>query len=136
VSDTTDMLVPGTKIGEVTIVEEVTVQIVDDLLCTSFEGGMTGMWVARVTEPEGQRCGVAYTHEVISRGGSLIFTLDDAEEVQEKTEFTLTLESVIQGLEKACKHQGRTLSDLWENHDAVDADVVVQFALFGEIVFG
>ncbi len=57
-------------------------------------------------------------------------------DAEEDSTYTLTLEKFVKGLEKACSHRGLTLQAFYDQHDAGDADIAVQFALFDSIVYG
>lgn len=59
---------------ELELKARVTMQDIDDIMCTALDGGITG-W-CRAAKPVGKRLG-EYAHEQIARGGSLM--LYDAE---------------------------------------------------------
>lgn len=106
---------------------------VDDLMCTALEGGIC-YWCGRA-EVVGEMLG-DYAHEQISRGGSLI--LHDAES---SDKWELTLEKFLRGVELYIKNGDRvTVEDFklvdYGELDAEDADCIVQYALFGKLVFG
>lgn len=107
---------------------------IDDIMCAALEGGITG-W-CRAAKPVGKMLG-EYGHEQIARGGSLM--LYDAES---SDKWELTLDKFLRGLTKAIEdgapitinaEDGSVdMSDM----DADCADTIVQYALFGEVVFG
>lgn len=118
----------------------VTSKDIDDIMCTSLEGGVTAMWsdkVDVVDEYLGE-----YAHEQISRGGSLIFT-----DIENGDRFMLTRGMLLDGiktyinefsnipfLEKG-KVKGTYTIDCGQL-DAYEADMIVQYALFDEQVYG
>jgi len=55
-------------------------------------------------------------------------------DIEDKTEFKLTLDKLIKGFELNAKHRPFD-SDL-ENGDGITADCILQYALFNEIVYG
>ena len=109
-----------------------TQQDIDDIMVTALEGGIN-YW-CRKAEVMGGYLGEAASDQ-ISRGGSLI--LHDAES---SDKWELTLEKFLNGVklyfedgynvqvEDNCIDAG--------DIDAGDADCIVQFALFGKVVFG
>lgn len=105
----------------ITINKTITGQQIDDLMCSALEGGIT-YWCNRVTVVGGKYLG-EYASDQISRGGKLL--IDDMEE---KKTHILTLEKLLKAL------KSEPSFDI-EDHDAGDADRIVQKALFGEVVY-
>lgn len=116
---------------------EVTNQDIDDIMCTALEGGIT-YWCRRAEVVGGKYLG-EYAHEQISRGGSLM--LYDTE-ISDKWE--LTLDKFKQGLQlylsentEAIDGNDAGIYQLDTSYiDAYEADEIIQYALFGEVVFG
>lgn len=111
----------------------ITQQDIDNLLCTALEGGIC-YWCGRA-EVVGEMLG-DYAHEQISRGGTLV--LHDAESPDK---WELTLEKFLKGVERYVKEDGRIMIEDFQiadygELDAADADCIVQYALFGKLVFG
>ena len=108
---------------------------IDDIMTTALEGGIT-YW-CRKAKVEGEYLG-EYASEQIARGGVLkLYPVDE-----DKT-YTLTLEKLLKGIEQAMQEQYFPNYERWSvdgidtcNVDADVADVIIQFALFGEIVYG
>lgn len=107
-------------------------QDIDDIMCTALEGGIN-YWCGKA-KVVGKYLG-DYASEQISRDGTL--KLYDAESGEE---FELTKEKFIKGLTKFLE-DGR--SDLISQGvidtcclDACDADAIIQYALFDEVVYG
>ena len=109
-----------------------TQQDVDDIMVAALEGGIN-YW-CREAEVVGEYLG-EYASDQISRGGSLI--LYDAES---SDKWELTLEKFLNGVklyfEQGCHVQVEDNAIETGDIDAGDADCIVQFALFGEVVFG
>jgi hypothetical protein len=108
-------------------------QDIDDLMCTAFFGGIT-YWCG-YAEPKLIPDGVEYDEnsELISRGG--VLELTDAENEDEK--WDLNLSKFLNGVKEVCRIRGfYSGQELIDNHDAEVADMIIQFALFNEIVFG
>lgn len=108
---------------------------IDDIMVGALEGGCN-YWCDEVKVVEDEYLG-EFASEQISRGGSLIF--HDSEDDEE---YTLDLEKFLTGFALACK-QGR--GDDWFDEeggvdccqiDAPAADTIIQFALFGDVVYG
>ena len=113
----------------------VTQEDIDDIMCTALEGGIT-YW-CRKAKVIGEYLG-EYGHEQIARGGTL--ELYDAEE---EKDYLLTRDKLLKGI-KLAYEQNYYLSYGWcDGHsldtcqvDASVADVIVQFALFDDVVYG
>lgn len=113
----------------------VTPQDIDDIMVTVLEGGIN-YW-CRKAEVVGEYLG-EYASDQISRGGSLI--LYDAES---SDNWELNLEKLLDGIQKAIEDNWFSDYD-WYVGGGLDcchidgdvADVIVQLALFDEIVFG
>jgi len=108
-------------------------QDIDDIMVTALEGGINN-WCCEV-EVIGEYLG-EYASDQISRGGTLRFL--EIEESDMNTDITLT--SFLEGV-KLCMEHGILPVDVDGNIDAgmVDAelaDCIVQYGLFGEIVYG
>ena len=119
---------------ELELKARVTTRDVDDIMCAALEGGITG-W-CRAAKPVGKILG-EYAHEQIARGGSLM--LYDAES---SDKWELTLEKFLRGLvcaiEDGCSVTIDAKSGCIDTSDvdADCADIIIQYALFGELVFG
>lgn len=110
---------------------------IDDIMCGALEGGIT-YWCCEV-EVCGEFLG-EYSHEQIARGGAL--KLYDREE--DKI-YELTKEKFLKGVELwamnpvgcNCLEQkdGKLRFDCC-NADAVVCDAIVQYALFGDVIYG
>lgn len=110
-------------------------QDIDDILSASFDGGITSDWCRKV-EVVGDYLG-EYASEQISRGGKLKFFIYD-----EKGKPILTLDKLLNGVKLALSQgYGADWFDVDGNFDtsfcfdAIQGDIVVQFALFGEVVY-
>ena len=113
----------------------VTEEDIDDIMCSALEGGIT-YW-ANSALVVGDYLG-EYASEQISRGGSLI--IYDAEEDEE---YELTRDKLLNGIKLAI--QGCYFMDYeWFVGDKLDccqidaevADIIVQLALFDEVIYG
>lgn len=107
---------------------------IDDIMCSALEGGIT-YWCNKVDVVENEYYG-EYAHEQISRGGSL--RIHDYEEGES---YILTLDGFIKGVALALEDG---YGEDWIANGAIDAgqidaiaaDVIVQFAIFGEVIYG
>ena len=106
-----------------------TQQDIDDLMSMALDGGIT-YWCRRADVNETQYYG-DYASDQISRGGSL--TLYDAESDEK---WVLTLDKLMHGLFLALADKEMHISSDPDEWDAADADTIIQFALFDEVVFG
>lgn len=116
---------------------------IDDIMVSALEGGIN-YW-CRKAEVKGDYLG-EYASDQISRGGELI--LHDAEE---NKSYTLSKEKFIEGLKKyiaagntGCIDQETNSIGVYTgklnidpgNIDAGAADCIIQYALFGDVIYG
>jgi hypothetical protein len=116
-------------VGSVTTESPVTREMVDDIIDAAFLWSHYWCGEASVDAEPSEPCD--YITQVVSRGG--IIKMYDFEQ---DMNFFLSLDKMIKGLEMACKHFGKTIDALYEEHDSPEADCVIQFALFGELIYG
>lgn len=129
----------------------ITDQLVDDTLTTALEGGINywataarvdGAWPAGPSRYNPDPDDGLYASEVLTHGGRLIIDIDpevvdDDPDGLVKAHNTLTLTALKRGIRKYCELRKTTPAAIDDNPlDASEADVVVQLAIFGEIVFG
>lgn len=118
----------------------VTEEDIDDIMVTALKGGIN-YW-CREAEVIGKRLGEGWGHEQIARGG--ILRLYDAEE---DAHYDLDREKFLAGLKKYLQHplyEGTI--EVGDNEeamvldcgmiDAPAADQIIQYAVFGDIVYG
>lgn len=99
----------------------------DDVLVTAFEGGIN-YWCNKVKVINDDYKGGEYASNVVSRGGELELDVDESTPVRlNKTKLHTALHLYKDKFGKPF--------DI-ETHDAGDADVLVQLAVFGEVVYG
>lgn len=112
----------------------VTRQDIDDIMCCALEGGIN-YWCRKAEVVEGIYYG-EYASEQISHGGSLRLYDSEEDEV-----YVLTLDKFLNGISLACRDG---YADEWFDGEILDccqidaeaADIIVQYALFGEVVYG
>lgn len=99
---------------------------IDDLMVTALEGGIS-YWCSRAKVKDGDYRGSEYASGVISRGGTLVL-----KDFEQEVEYDLDATMLAKGIRMAANHNGFTFDD----YDAADADNVIQYAVFGELVYG
>jgi len=115
----------------------VTNEDIDDIMCSALEGGIN-YWCCKA-EVIGEYLG-EYGSEQISRGGML-----KLHDLEEDAVYELTKEKFLKGLEKYLKKP--TYLDILEFKgqevrldtgyaDAEVADVIIQYALFNDVIYG
>jgi hypothetical protein len=110
-------------------------QTIGDLLVTALEGGIN-YWCDRATvkRENGQRLS---NNEIVDHPDWLPgceFTFRDADDGIEQT---IGFEAFNTALETMVANHPKHFADIInDNHDADTADVLVQLALFGELVYG
>ena len=111
----------------------ITQQRVEDLLCGAFEGGSNYWAYFVVSKKQKQGVKIDYIYEIATRGGEI--TINDRETGE--TLGFLNEESIKKGLQlMAEKYPNRFIDVVNENDDADTADIFVQLAVMGELVFG
>ncbi len=113
---------------------ELTNQDIDDIMVTALEGAIN-YWCGAahiLSVPKKYIDEVKYASDVISIGGQLLLT--DVEDPSEQ--WVLDKKKFVKGFKKHCEERGANPEDMVEGHDATDADCIIQYALFNEIVFG
>ena len=116
---------------------EVTDQDIDDIVCTAFEGGIN-YWCGHV-EPVDDLLG-EYAHEQIAKDGYLyLYDIED-----DKEEWILTKSRLLNGIRM---YVNNSMTRNWDSIvygkqidtseiDSNIADMIIQFALFEEIIYG
>lgn len=112
-----------------------TVENIDDIMCSALEGGITG-WCCAADVIE-ERSVADWGHEQIARNGVLMLHDSENGEIYE-----LTREKFLNGFKLWMDHgydrygavAGGTVDP--GNIDGPCADEIVQFAIFGELVYG
>lgn len=140
------------------ITVEIDVQItdedIDDIMCSALEGGIN-YWCYKVKVVD-KYLG-EYASEQISRGGMLLlFDSEDVDEEGHHKTYILNKEKLIEGIRLGITKNLITAIEPTTvteksgfivktenvyrletgNMDANDADLIVQFALFGEVMYG
>jgi len=102
---------------------------INDLMCSALEGGIN-YWCDKV-KMIGTIEGVDIASDFIAKDGKLKIYFDGESDV-------LTLEKFLDGINNTIKNLGTNFTDaedFMNNHDADTADMIIQFALFNEIVY-
>jgi len=124
---------------------KITDELVDDTLCTALEGGIT-YWAVGAEQRSGPANPTskmfpgepAYASELLTMGGSLDIIVDESlvDDDVVKEHNLLTLTAMKRGIRKYCEIRKTTPAKILDDPlDAGEADVVVQLALFGDIIF-
>ena len=107
---------------------EVTDDHLDSILVGAFEGG-SNYWAEKVKVKDDDYKGAEFASGVISKGGELYIYADGDQSV-----YLLTKASLINGLQtylNESKHKN------WpDGGDAQTSDLILQYALFDEVVYG
>lgn len=116
---------------------KVTDENIDDILCIAFEGGIN-YWCGQAEVKDNDYKGADYASHAVSKGATVI--LLDAEDIEDPAE--ITKEKMIKAVEQYVNNEDSGIIDLDTKEidccmvDAGVADMIVQYAAFGEIVFG
>ena len=118
---------------------EISNELIEDILCTAFEGGIT-YWANNISceDREDMKKVGGWKHEYLTKTKKkdAVMYIHTVEGGKVKITKSLILEA-LQEMDKPeykyTKALGRILD---ETYDAYDADIVVQTACFGEVVYG
>ena len=121
----------------------VTEEDIDDIMCSALEGGIN-YWCDIARVPEGKRV-ADWGHEQIARGGELQIHVIEPFAPDDTEWYTLNLGKFLEGLRAFAQDPSCSNDCLEEfgserllatgNIDADCADTIIQYALFGEIVY-
>ena len=129
-----------TNISTINYTMPITDELIEDLLCTAFEGGIT-YWAENVSckDNKDMKEVGGWKHEYLTRTKKkdAVMYIHESETGEK---YPITKKSIIDALQKMdspeykyTKALGRILD---ETYDADDADIVVQTACFGEVIYG
>lgn len=108
--------------------------MMSDILCSAFEGG-SDYWIQKARIKNGGDGLARYAHEIPASGGVLAIRIyEPAADMAEV--YDLTRDMMVNGMTLAAAMHGRTVEEMYEDHDADVADAVLQMALFGKVIFG
>lgn len=117
---------------------QINAEDIDDILCTAFEGGIT-YWCNSVQSMMSldwhKENHAEYASEVISRGGDLVLSTDDGDKVLTLKTFLTGLQMVLDEFVIDLEMIGGEFYICTDCIDADLADVIVQYSLFGELVY-
>ena len=123
--------------NKITITVEISDKMIEDILCSAFEGGIT-YWAENVSckDNDDMKKVGGWKHEYLTKTKKkdAIMYIHDIETGER---YPITKKSIIDALQKLDAEHSETLDRiLSEQYDAHDADIVVQTACFGHVVFG
>lgn len=116
---------------------KVSQRFLDDLVSTAFEGGIN-YWCTKAEPGTATGAlveGADYLSDVITRGGTVYLYDDDPSEGSGKT-YALTLDKLLNGLALYIDRNLARSDGIPDVLDANGADQVIQYAVFGEVIYG
>ena len=118
---------------------EIKDELIEDILCSAFEGGIT-YWANNISceDREDMLKVKGWKHEHLTKtkkkdAAIFIHTMEGGK-------YKITKKSIIDGLQKmdnseyGCTKALKRILD--ETYDAYDTDIVVQIACFGKVIYG
>jgi hypothetical protein len=123
-----------TVVGKAKVEIPLTESDIESILVTALEGGI-GYWACLVNDgadwvdepnnvPTSQ-----WATKLLLEGKEILFTDEESDK-----KYTLTLDKVIKGFE--LNYLKRPWDNDIEEGDATTADCIIQFAIFGEVIYG
>ena len=123
----------------INIRREISDEMIEDILCSAFEGGST-YWANNVSchNREDMKKVGGWKHEYLTKtklkdAKLIIHTIEGGQVAFRKKSIIHALQKMDKPEYKYTKALDRILNGQW---DADDADIVVQTACFGEVVYG
>lgn len=114
----------------ITLTQELKQQELEDILVAAFEGGIN-YWADKVEiviSPGKSDRPLNSPAEIIAAGGTANVDV-------EGKMHTLNWRKLLNGIRMHCEDTRIDPISLMENHDADDADAIVQYAIFGELIY-
>ena len=109
----------------------ITDQLIDDTLCTALEGGIN-YWADSAT-PDAWPEGVTYASDAVTKGAALVIAVNEDDD---NPGVHLDRAAMVRGIRRYCKEFHTTPANLDDDPvDASGADAIVQYAVFGELVY-
>lgn len=125
---------------------ELTDEDIEDIMVTALDGGI-GYWACldnTTSEFADQGDEYVETHaaKILMRGGTLCFIDDEEWRDGNEVRYELTMDKLLLGIRKYIEEYNRY--DAFGAHgeidlcelDAMEADLIIQLAVFGEVVYG
>lgn len=119
---------------EITTKINVTNEDINGIVSCALDGGIT-YWCGKAT-PKGEHLGEylgEYASEQISKGGSLLL------EASAGGTYTLTRENLLKGIQMYLSKHSTPIANGYLDLcyiDALAADCIIQYALFGKLIYG
>jgi hypothetical protein len=103
---------------------------IDNIMVSALEGGINYWVIGKVAPKNDNFNGADYASHALSKGATLLVT--DENETHE-----LTLDRFLKGYARWADWRLAEIGKLWgvQHLDAADADCIVQFAIFDEVVY-
>ena len=116
---------------EIILRQKITEEMLGNLMVTAFEGGIN-YWCKKVKVIKFPISGDLdwLASDVIAHGGDLKLYDDESDDT-----WILNREMLLKGIKMYCEDWEIGVEEMYENHDALTADAIVQYALFNEIIF-
>lgn len=113
---------------------DVTDRLISDLLCLAFEGGSSywAEFVEQIVRPGGTE--TEFNSDALAAGNTLRVYYDDEGNMNS---LPLTNEDMAEAIGLAALNRPRVWLDIInDNMDADTGDIILQLALFGEVIYG
>lgn len=114
-------------VGKVKLETNITVQMIQDILENAV---LASEWIDRIVMSAPDFKGTLGEYVSAGRIG-LIYSVDDR-----ATALQVSCEKIVAAIQSYCEESGEGVYDLVENLDGTSADVILQLALFNEVVYG
>ena len=119
---------------------KITDENIDDIMSTALDGEAINYWCYNA-EIVGEEYLGSLTSEQISRGGKIRMYLEEPFDYNGREVYILDKNKLLKGIKMAMEKYGLNINLDDHMHISIDdvdadaADVIIQYALFGEIVY-
>ena len=129
----------STIAGEITVPVSVTNWNLDCILSGCFEGG-SNYWAEGIKVIDEDYKGAEFGSEVISHDGELDIFVNEygSGDPKDETAYRLTKDKLLNGCEMYVAGDSSTKGRAWnpDGMDAIDYDMILQYALFKKVIYG
>lgn len=113
-------------------------EFISGVVCTALNGGIS-YWCESVGVAKKDTKGAKYIEDVIPMGGALTIRLEEPFDEKDTINYELDLDKFCDGFRKYikwCIENDRQYYLESSDIDATESDIIIQLAIFNEVIFG
>lgn len=126
------------EVGKVTVSTAITAELCTDLVSTAYESGYP--WYRGWERPQSLMEG-EYMHDFLLRTGRVALRMEDPEREGREDIYILSFDDIVRGIQEYVDFRAKQgigiIPDAYNwDYDANDADCIIQFACYEDIIYG